>query len=177
MGNKFVPIGIIIIAILALVSIKPLTLEVRTTNAKIKAYQSQSMAMQQKIDKLNELQPKIEQYSTEINNLKMAMPAAQQIPEVLVMVESIARNTSLDISGFDIQPSSGTSEVTVNMQAAGSYENLALFTDKLEKNMRPIAIRTMSVTSANGDAQRVSVAVSFAILFQGKEDQQVALPK
>lgn len=174
MGNKFVPIGIIIIAVVAMVSIKPLVVEVRATNAKIQAYQQQSTLAQEKIDKLNELRPKMASYKTEIASLKMAMPAAQQIPEVLVMTEAIAKNTGLNISGLDIQPGSGGDEVAVNMSATGSYSNLAQFTNQFEKNLRPIRVKSISVSSSGTDGQQISVSISLGVIYQGKIDQQVA---
>lgn len=173
MGNKFVPIGILVIAILAVFVVKPLALDARASNAQIKAYQEQSELASAKIDKLNELKPKLTEYKTTIDDLKMAMPAAQQIPEVLVMVEAIAKNTGLNISGFDIQPSSGGTEVGVNMSATGTYANLAGFTSKLESNVRPIRIKTMSISSSASNGQQISVSVSFGILYQGKLNQQV----
>ncbi len=174
MGNKFVPIGIIIIAVLALVVVKPMAVDTRKTNAQINAYSERSEALGMKIAKLREFQPKLAEYSATINDLRTAMPAAQQIPEVLVMVEAIAKNTGLNISGFDIQPSSGGSEVGVGMSASGTYDNLASFTSKLENNVRPIKIKSMAVTSGQGDASQIAVSVSFGILYQGKVDQQVA---
>ena len=174
MGNKFVPIGIIIIAILSIAIIKPLALDIRMMNAQATAFAEQSTLTNNKINKLNELKPKLSQYKTTIDDIKMAMPAAQQIPEVLVMVESIAQNTGLNISGFDIQPGSSGNEVGVNMSASGTYDNLSGFTSKLENNVRPIRIKTMSVSAASADSQQISVSVSFGILYQGKLNQQVA---
>ncbi|MDO8513151.1 MAG: type 4a pilus biogenesis protein PilO [bacterium] len=173
MGNKFVPLGIIIIAILALVTIKPYAFEVRATNAKIQAFREQTKRTQDKINKLNDLKPTLEEYKTKIDDLRLAMPASQQIPEVLVMVEAIARDTGLTISGLDIQPGSDEGEVGVNMSAVGSYDNLSYFTAKLEKNLRPIRIKSMSLSSSAGDSQ-LSVAVSYGIQYQGINDQQVA---
>lgn len=174
MGNKFVPIGIIIIALVAILGVKPLIVSIRKVNAQVSAFSERADSLSTNIAKLKEIQPSLVQYSTTIDDLRMAMPAAQQIPEVLVMVEAIAKNTGLNISGFDIQPSSGKSgEVGVNMSASGSYDNLAGFTTKLENNVRPIKINSISVTSA-GNASVISVAVNFGILYQGKVDQQVA---
>jgi Tfp pilus assembly protein PilO len=173
MGNKFVPLGIVIIGVLAFVAVRPMSSEVRKTNAKIKANQEQSARTQEKIDKLNELQPKLAVYKEQIKNLKIAMPASQQIPEVLVMVQAIALDAGLSISGFDVQPDSGGGEVGVNMSATGSYDNLSQFTRKLENNLRPIKIKTMNISAADGNSQQVSVSVSFGILYQGKDNSQV----
>lgn len=174
MGNKFVPLGIVIIAFLAFVSVKPLTLEVRTTNAEIKAYQDQSGLLTQKIDKLKQLKPELASAKTELDNLKMAMPAAQQIPEVLVMVEALAMNNGLKITGTDITPDTAGNEVGVNMIASGSYDNLAAFTVKLEQNLRPIKIKSLNITSS-AETSEISAAIGMGILYQGKQNQQVSL--
>jgi Tfp pilus assembly protein PilO len=174
MGNKFVPVGIMVIALLGLLVVKPLVLDLKVTNAKIYAFKNQTEETNRKIDALRQLEPQLNAAKEQINALKIAMPAAQQIPEVLVMMEAIAKEVGMQISGIEVQPSGGNDEVGVSLSAKGNYTSLAKFCETLEQNVRPIQIRTLSLGSGSEKGEIVSATVSLGVIYQGTLPQQVA---
>jgi Tfp pilus assembly protein PilO len=174
MYNKFVPLGIVLIAFIALVFVKPMALRIREVNASVKAYDQQIKEANDKINALRSLQPQLEDKQSEIDALKVAMPAAQQIPEALVMMESIAKNAGLQITGVEIQPGKANNMVSVNVSGLGRYESLFKFTEVLERNIRPIQVQTLSVGKSGDAGDMVSATVSLGLVYQGSLDQQVA---
>lgn len=173
MSNRFAPLGLVIIVFVSLMFVKPLLIDIRQSNAQIKATDTQIEKAEAKIKKLEELRPQLSSAQEQINNLKVAMPAAQQIPEVLVMMEAIAGRVGMKITSVEVQPSSNSgNEVGVSLSATGTYDNLFKFTEVLEKNLRPIQIRSLGINSDEGGS--ISATVSLGVIYQGAEKQQVA---
>ncbi len=174
MNNKFVPLGILVIALLALLVVFPMMGEIRDATAKVQGYKNGVKELEAKKDKLRSFKAKLTGREEEIEALKLAMPASQQIPEVLVMMESIANNVGLQVSGVNIQPSESGGEVGVTLSAEGTYDNLFKFTQVLEGNLRPISIKSMSIGASGNNNQLISASVNLGILYQGTVNQQVA---
>lgn len=175
MGNKFIPLGILVSVLVLLFVTKGLFVEVRDSNATLKAYNQDISSMSSTISELERIKATFagQTQQVKIEKLKLAMPAAQQLPEVMVMVESMARKSAFKVSSFGISGSSGANEVGVNMAGKGTYGGLFNFTEMLEKNLRPIKIKSMSIGRGNANGSSITASVSMGLMYQGTYQQQV----
>ncbi len=173
MGNKFVPIGIVIIALVTVFLVRPNFIKIRSQSAELKAINRQITQATDNKKVLEGLQQQLGSVQQQINDLKLAMPAAQQIPEVMVMMEAIAAKSGIKITGIEVQPnSSEANEVGVTLSGEGTYPGLFTFTSVLERNVRPIQIRSLSI-GRSGKGETITASVSLGVIYQGSVKEQV----
>ncbi|PIP21920.1 MAG: hypothetical protein COX39_00300 [Candidatus Nealsonbacteria bacterium CG23_combo_of_CG06-09_8_20_14_all_40_13] len=152
---------------------KPRLAALKSQNTDIVAKQQEVTDTQKKIDDLKTVAGQMKAADAQIQLLNLAYPSDAGIPEILVSVEAMVGRAGLTV--VSIAPSAGESssggtaesgQVPVNIIASGSFSNLLSFTQILEKNLRPIKIKSISISAQAADSASSSASFSIALLYQ-----------
>lgn len=142
--------------------------------------------------KISDLELAQDAYVAQMNSLpaiESAVPDAPSPDVFSAQVEALAANSSVRILGLSIgevalvgreekkaAPSElkpfppEAQELTVSISAAGTYQDLMLFIEKLENGRRPIKMDVLGVNTTQNDLEQViSVIISGRIPFLGIE--------
>lgn len=174
MGNKFIPLGVLISVLVLLFITKPLLQDIREKNITYQAKTQDVKKMNETIGELERLKGVLAGATEQIKRLKLAMPASQQLPEAIVMIEALAKESAFHIESFGVSEAASGNEVGASMSGYGTYSSLYNFTEMLENNIRPLKIKSMSISRGKGNGSIVNVSVGLGLLFQGAYNQQVA---
>lgn len=163
---------LICLAVIVLVGFlleKPQLLSLKEKNAQILARQQEISASQQKLSDLRTAASQLKAAEKELELLNLALPSDVGIPEVLVSVEAMVSRAGLTVNS--ITPASEgektTGEVPVSVSASGSFAQLVSFTQILEKNLRPVKIKSIAIAASTAEGQTgVSATYNITLLYQ-----------
>jgi Tfp pilus assembly protein PilO len=120
---------------------------------------------QTRLDHLKQIKQKGESVTSTLDALFLAMPKEAQIPEVLVMMESIGANTGVVFSSFSVgAPASG--EVPVSVSFSGNLTSVNAFLDALGQNVRTARVKSQSVNSDS--LGNLSISMQLGLIYQGE---------
>lgn len=144
--------------------------------AQIKSFTAKALQVQARQVELNSYKQRVEDVNSTKSNgeaiqstlkaLYIAMPRSSQVPEVLVMIETLGHNTGVIFGTASVGTPSG-SEVPVSVSFSGSPETVNKFLDALENNIRTITVKNQAVTSDS--AGNLTVALQLGLIYQGGE--------
>lgn len=113
--------------------------------------------LQQKITNLSSLQQQYNTLQADLPIVNDAVPTATQIPLFIADVQSIAKDSSLAITGFQTlevntvgQASQKYSSFDFSIAAEGNYQNIIDFLNKMVNFQRVIAIKDIILSTKNG---------------------------
>lgn len=117
--------------------------KVRQTQAEI----DDVLAKLKKIDKTREISFKI---NSDINDLELSVPDNEQIPEIVVMFNSLATDSGLSgISQLTVgqvaETAYGYKSLDLDLTIEGSYESVVTFFQNLFTNLRPLKITSIDI--------------------------------
>src|SRR5205823_3858496 len=96
--------------------------------------------------------------------LALAMPTASQVPEVLVMIESIGSSAGVNFSTVSVGTPDGT-QVPVTLTFSGNQDAVNHFLDAVNNNVRTATLKNQAVTT---DATGVlNVTTQLGLSYQG----------
>jgi Tfp pilus assembly protein PilO len=166
-------LGIIVIIIMIFWVIKPQMNSLKDANAKVKAKTTELSKKQQMLENMNVLESQIKSNSKLVSKLNIVLPYSSPGASGLVMqLETMAKATGVSMKS--LTPLANESKVNydepaaaLNIQtyrftfnAVGSYSNIKSFFTKIEKNLRPISIKNINLSSAeNGADPEISAQV------------------
>jgi len=116
----------------------------------------------QQIDSIKAQGPAIQET---LSRLYFAMPKEAQIPETLVMVESLISSSGASIGSLSIGTPSGT-EVPVNVSFSGSLQSINDLLDAFYKNIRTVNVHSQSISS--DPSGNVTVSLQAGLVYQGE---------
>ena len=108
-----------------------------------------------------------------LQRMDIAMPKSSQIPEVLVMVQSLANSSGVILSGVNIgtaatTASAGTStvsQVPVSISFDGTQDNLTSFLNAINNNIRAGIVQSQTISA--DDNGNLSVTLQLGLAYQG----------
>lgn len=131
--------------------------------ADLKAKELELQAMNQRAADLVSLADRLPQHQAALDRLKLAYPKTEQTIEALVQARTIAEQSGMTVKG--LSPGKGKpTGLPVTFVLSGSYEALAKFSRKLQQNLRPITIQSLSLIAGaekNGGIINVTANTSF----------------
>ncbi len=142
-----------------------------TLNYKVKATELDSY--NQRITDLKTIQEGANSVQKILKDMYLAMPKASQIPEVLVMIESISGSSGVVLNGINVgtvTASSATtagavSQVPVSVSFSGSLTSVTSFLDAVYNNIRTATVNSQTMSAdQNGN---LSVTMQLGIVYQG----------
>jgi Tfp pilus assembly protein PilO len=92
------------------------------------------------------------------------MPRLSQVPETLVMMESLGGTTGVVFSALNVGAPTAA-EVPVTLTFTGTQNTVNTFLDAIDKNVRTVSVKNQSVTADK--AGNLSVSLQLGLLFQG----------
>lgn len=120
---------------------------------------------QTRLDHLKQIKEQGEAVTSTLDALYLAMPKEGQIPEALVMMESIGANTGVIFSSFSVgAPASG--EVPVSIAFSGNLASVNSFLDGLNRNVRTAMVKSQSMSSDTSG--NLSISMQIGLIYQGE---------
>lgn len=165
-GMKHIGIILILISILGWFGlVRPQIKKFSENSLLAEARSEEVTSYQTRLDHLKQIKQQGEAVTSTLDALFLAMPKEAQIPEVLVMMESIGANTGVVFSSFSVgAPASG--EVPVSISFSGNLTSVNAFLDALARNVRTATIKSQSMTSDSSG--NLSISMQVGLIYQGE---------
>lgn len=131
---------------------------------KVGALNKEVASYQQRIKDITEIKGKGEVITDSLKLMYLALPKSSQIPETLVMIESIASSSGVVLSSATVGTPSD-SQVPVTLSFGGNTTTVTKFLDALYTNVRTATIKSQSISSdGNGN---LNVSIGLGLVYQG----------
>lgn len=141
--------------------------EIRTFSTralKVRALSEEVVSYQQRLKDITDIKEKGDVITESIKLMYLALPKESQIPEVLVMIESIAGNAGVVLSSATVGTPSD-SQVPVTLGFSGNATAVSKFLDALYNNVRTATVKNQSISSdGNGN---LNISVTLGLVYQG----------
>ena len=142
------------------------SLQVKVADTELKSYN-------QRIADLQSIRSQGTAVADLLNKMYLAMPRSSQIPEVLVMIESIGSKTGVVMSGVSLGTataggtvtSSAISEVPVSISFTGTLDSVTKFLDQIRDNIRTASVQSQTITADKSGV--LSVSLQLGLVYQG----------
>ena len=131
---------------------------------KVKALNEEVLSYQQRLKDISDIKGKGEVITESLKLMYLALPKSSQIPETLVMIESIASNSGVVLSSATIGTPSD-SQVPVTLSFGGNTTTVTKFLDALYTNVRTATVKSQSVSSDGSG--NLNVSISLGLVYQG----------
>ena len=128
--------------------INPSISGLKEVNAKIDAKNQEISTLKANINTLNTLKTQLEQAKDTANKLELAVPTKDDIPEILVQIENMAKDSGLKINSIQTTNEDTQGYVPISVSLQGDYIGFSKFLSELETNIRPMTIQTINMASA-----------------------------
>lgn len=136
--------------------VKDLNLEVAVTKQKIQL-------TEQKLQDLQYLKGQFEANKDLVNLLNLAIPDGVQLPETLVSLDALAKDSGLEITSIQPKAASSGGDKTISLSVTGSYDALKSFLVKMENNLRPMNASTISVNKSTTVSSGSFISASLSL--------------
>lgn len=129
-----------------------------------KARQDEVVSYEQRIKDIDFIREKGADFQKVLTAQYLAMPQTAQIPEVLVMIESLAATSGVSLGSATVgNPDSN--EVPVAISFTGNLGSVSAFLNTLNNNIRTVLIKDQSMTAdASGT---LTVTMQLGLVYQG----------
>lgn len=148
---------------IAYFAIPPYLAEVTDLNLKVAITNEKISKTQQKISDLKYLQTQFEANQPLIELLNIAMPQDPQMPQTIISINSIAKDSGVDITSIQPKSKSASSSNQITLSINGYYEGLKVFLNKLEKNLRPINVTELSYNKSTSQTTGNQITASLTL--------------
>ena len=153
-------ISFVFIIVIAYFFIYPYVGELKKASINLDAKTKEVTETKNKITTLKSMESKFSSSSDMVKKLGLAVPGSDQMPEILVQLETMASASGLKVSS--VQPSKeaakGVVPVTVTLQ--GDYKGFTSMLAKMETNIRPMNIKAINMAAA---PQKESALLNFTL--------------
>ncbi len=157
LGFLFLVLAIVI----AILFFTPKVHEVRTVTINKRAKSALVEAREKRVQSLKQVQAAFAQQPDRIKKITTFLPSEPQVPELLVAVEALGKESGVTISAIVPQVSSDESGVFVTLSGEGSLPAVEKLTALIGDNGRP-----MSVQSVNYLRTQDGKALSFTLVIR-----------
>ena len=134
----------------------------KDASVKLDAKAKEVTELNDKITTLKSLQSQFTQASDTVEKLQLAIPSTDQMPEIMVQIETMASESGLRVNS--IQPAKETTagnvaeskaSVPVTVSLQGDYPGLYTFLTKMEKDIRPMNVKSINIATATKEETSV----------------------
>lgn len=137
-----------------------------TRSLEAKAKQEEVYSYAQRIEDLTFIRDKGDTIQRVLTAQYLAMPRSSQIPEVLVMIESLAASSGVVLGSATVgEPSA--SEVPVSITFTGNLGTVASFLNALNNNIRTVVIKDQALVADKSGT--LSVTMQLGLIYQGEK--------
>ena len=156
LSSTIILLCVLVILALAYFVINPVINKIKDLNIQISAKTTEVQALQNKFSALEQLKVKFSQSSEEVKKLGLAIPTANDMPEILTQLENMAQKNGLKVSTISPAKDSKKGVEALNIGLEGEYPSLVNFISQTEKNIRLIDIRSISLATAEKDGKTIT---------------------
>lgn len=152
--------GIILALVVVWLVLLPALRRIAETQLRVNELQAEVDQKQREVESLRNLLKQGQASNRRLELLSLAAPAKPQIPELLVMVETMAGKSQTVLT--NASPSQSETGTKLDITLSGGYGGMVSFLEHLNRNLRPGAVKTLSVVTqeAQGGGSELSAAVS-----------------
>ncbi len=134
----------------------------RSLEAKVRSEEVRSY--EQRLEDLKFIRDRGETVQSVLTAQYLAMPRSSQIPEVLVMIESLASSAGVILGNASIGTPTAN-EVPVTISFTGSIGSVNGFLNALYNNIRTVVVKDQTLVSDDGG--NVNLNLSLGLIYQG----------
>ncbi|MBI2448647.1 type 4a pilus biogenesis protein PilO [Candidatus Microgenomates bacterium] len=173
--NQIGSIFLVVILVVMVVGnfvLRPVNINYKNQKIAIKNYTTEKALLESKKKKLENLSQDLLANKIFIDQVKDILPETEQVPELLVALEEIAKKHSLYITNFSPKPKveertvvrgeGGTAgdnivatadreALELQFDLTGSYASLLDFLKDLENNIRPLSVKVINASGGGVD--------------------------
>jgi Tfp pilus assembly protein PilO len=134
------------------------SLEAKVKNEEYRSYNT-------RLEDLKTIKSQGDAITQTLQSLYLAMPRESQIPEVLVMIESIGASSGVVFNSVTVG-SPTADEVPVSLSFSGNLSSVTGFLGTLRNNVRTAIVKNQSMSAeANGN---MTVTMQLGLIYQGE---------
>jgi len=138
--------------------VAPRMTELKEARAVTQAKEQDSVALEAQIVQVDQTAKQLNARTDVLKQLALAAPSSMAYDQLLVALQAITSESGVIMSS--VHPTSGatgaTQQATATLAIKGSYTGVHLFLETVAKNIRPLTITNLALTSAV-DAKGVSL--------------------
>lgn len=164
-SNLFTALGFIGALVIFFFGVRPTISSIKNTRTDVAAAQKQAEILETKLSTLRSLKLEFENRKSELSALSVAIPKDPQVAEIVEMISTITARAGLSLVSLQPSKAAGVA-VPVNVTVKGGFGNLVSFAEILEKNVRPMTIKSIGVVGSS-EGEGLSATFSLQALYQG----------
>ena len=132
--------------------ISPKKANVNTIQNQVKEKEQAVTTKEKEAADLKEIEANLKTAQTQVKDIPSVLPKGDQIPELLIQLDALAKDSSLGLNSVNLTPGTETEKAlyqTMNISATviGSYTNLKTYLDAVEKNMRLLDVTSIDFSA------------------------------
>jgi len=136
--------------------------ETRSLDHKIKLEEVRSY--DQRLKDIELIKAQGEAVQQNLRALYLALPRSAQVPEVLVMIESMASASGVVLSGATVGNPNGK-EVPVTLSFSGNLASVTQFLDTIYNNIRTASVKSQTLSSDSAGV--LTMSLQLGLVYQG----------
>ncbi len=136
---------IVLAIVLAILFFSPKVQEVRVVTVNKRAKSELVKAREARVQSLKQIQTVFAQQPDRIKKLAAILPAEAQVPELLVMAESMGKEAGVSLTSIVPQTSTQDKVVFVTLIGEGPLPAIETLSKLLADNGRPMSVNTVSL--------------------------------
>ena len=144
--------------------LSPTAQSITLASQKISSLQSDQLKLQQRISFIDATSKDLANSADAQKLIALAAPSGGGIDNLLASFDSMAVSSGVSLASVQPQTSAtNTSELDVTVNVSGTFSAVQSFVSALEKNERPIAIKTMSLSGASSTDGATLVSATLSL--------------
>jgi Tfp pilus assembly protein PilO len=142
--------------------------ELKLINIQIEAKNQNITEVQNKITNLNLLKNEFTNNSGTLEAVNLALADSSQLPEIIEQITSITQKSGMSLKSIKPDSKQINNELLVNLSLQGDFGSLITFTQNIEKNLRPITLKSVSMSMSTDGTFDANVGLGILTLDDNK---------
>lgn len=169
-NQTLVGLGVLIIIGIIYFGIYPALNNLKSLNLEVASKTKEASGLTEKINSLKQIQTDMKVKANEMQKLGVAFPGSTKTEEVYFALEALAASSGVSLD--NLQPNStqgggkGDGDADATVTVSGSFNNVTDFIAKVNKNLRPARLNTLTLASvkASDSNDKISATLNLSFL-------------
>jgi Tfp pilus assembly protein PilO len=145
--------------------------ELKLINTQIEAKNQNISEIQEKITNLNALKNEFTNNSGTLESVNLALADSSQLAEIIEQVTGISQKSGMNLKSIKPDSKQLNNELLINLSLQGDYSSLINFTENVEKNLRPISVKSISMSMSTDGIFDANIGLGVLTLEDNKSVQ------
>jgi type IV pilus assembly protein PilO len=165
--QKLIAVGVLIVLIAAgtwFMSVDPALAKIAENDDRISKQEAELLKLQQQAQHRTQFMREVERLKQRLREAEEQLPKQAEIPKLLRDIAYEAQQSGLRLDRFEIQNESQQgdfAQVPVKMSVRGSYNEIAVFFDRLAKMPRIVNVTDLQMTQPQMENKKIVVGSSY----------------